>query len=80
MMLLIYFQLVLKFQCLLDSIMQIVFLALLIRAPKVVGLCILHHLERDEKAIIDNMGLRWLLCMLHIQENHGLMTALAKWW
>lgn len=60
--------------------MEIFFPTLLIRAPKVVGLHVFHHLERDVKTAIDAIIFKWLLCMPHIRVNHRLLTALAKRW
>lgn len=60
--------------------MQIVFPALLIRAPKVVGLHIFHHLEDDWKVSINTMGFKWLLNMPHIQVNQKLLTSWVEWW
>lgn len=54
--------------------------SLLIRSPKVVGLCVLHHLEDDKKVIITSIGLRWLIYISHIWVNHRFLTALAEQW
>lgn len=45
-----------------------------------VGLHLLYYLSDDEKATISTMGLQWVIWMPHIQENHGLLTALAERW
>ena len=45
-----------------------------------VGLHVVDHLSDDEQAALSSMGLRWVIQMSHIRENHGLLTALAERW
>ena len=56
------------------------FPSLLIRAPKVTGLCVFPYLSGEELAALHRMGLKWIIRMPHVWVNHDLLTTLAKRW